>query len=55
MAKYDSGDYNAEELSEEGMDKHDEYIENVELDDDGEPTETMEEYYEREEEEKHDE
>lgn len=41
--------FNAEELTNDGIDKHDEYLENVELDDDGNPIEDIEEYYERKE------
>lgn len=44
-------EYNAEELAQEGVERHDEYINNVELDDNGEPVEDIEEYYERREDE----
>lgn len=39
------GDYNAEDLANEGSGKSDDYINNVELDEDGEPIMDQDDYY----------
>lgn len=46
----DSGGFNEDDEVQEGIDKHDEYIENCERDEDDNPTEDIDEYYERQEE-----
>lgn len=43
----DIGDCNAEDLVEEGINKHDKWINEVELDDVGEPIETIDDFYAR--------
>ena len=47
MFDYDDGDFSEEEAVNAGIDRHEEYIENVELDNDGNPVEDIDEYYER--------
>lgn len=48
----DSGDFNDDDLVNEGMDKNDEYIENAERDEDDNIIEDIDDYYERKEAEK---
>lgn len=43
----ESDEFNEEEIVNAGIERNEEYIENVELDDDGNPIEDIDEYYER--------
>jgi len=43
----DDGDFSEEEAVNAGIERHEEYIENVELNDDGDPVEDIDEYFER--------
>ena len=42
----ESSDFNAEKLSEQGIDRQHEYLENVEYDENGDPLEDIDEYFE---------